>query len=115
MYLRFASLEAGDWKFVTSSADPQMNNYEGSVAINTNPESDKNGYLIGKGKKWYWSNSQKVTVPQIAMAKPLSAYAEEAVQDADVNEFFGKSWIQWPSRAEYQHGVVRVGARHVRL
>ena len=49
---RFAATRTGDWTFVTSSADADLDGHTGSVTIEPNPDPDVRGFLTHRDGKF---------------------------------------------------------------
>jgi len=87
MRVRFASLDPGRWSFTTETNNSQLNGLHGKVILRRPNDSSSNGYLVAKGKKWFWNLSEKAIVPQLAMGKRLNAYANLKILKQDIKEF----------------------------
>ena len=49
---RFTGTRTGEWTFVTTSSDPELNGLTGSVTIPPNPDPDATGFLTKQGNKY---------------------------------------------------------------
>ncbi len=64
---RFTGTETGQWTFVTSSADKDLDGHTGVVLIDPNPLPEAHGFLKAFGDKWGWQGTEQAFVPQLAM------------------------------------------------
>jgi len=49
---RFTGTKVGEWAFTTTSLDPELNGYYGTVTIEPNPDPDIKGFLTYVGNKY---------------------------------------------------------------
>lgn len=85
--LRFTGTLAGQWQFVTESADPDLNNLTGQIHILPNPGVP--GFITNFGSKWGRLGVDEAFVPQLVMyCDPDKFAANPGRIDADIREFF---------------------------
>ena len=49
---RFTGAKTGEWTFVSSSSDSDLNALTGSITISPNPDPDARGFLTKQGNKY---------------------------------------------------------------
>ncbi len=64
---RFTGTCVGEWLFVTTSEDADLNGHTGRVVIKPNPDPKAHGFLTSVNGKWAWQGTDTVFVPQLAM------------------------------------------------
>lgn len=64
---RFTGTQTGRWRFVSSSADSDLDGRTGRVTIQPNPDQKAHGFLKALGNKWAWQGTSEVFVPQLVM------------------------------------------------
>jgi hypothetical protein len=75
---RFSGTQAGEWKFHTHSADPDLDGHQGTVWIEANP--GVKGFVTNYENKWGWSGIDRAFVPQYVMIdSPVTYYNKPAV------------------------------------
>lgn len=94
--LRFAGTRTGEWIFITTSADPDLNGLSGKVTINPNPGAY--GFVTKTGNKWVRQVDEggqvKAFIPQFRMAITetprdwTDAYLKGKIDQAMVTEGF---------------------------
>jgi len=84
--LRFTGTREGVWRFVTDSADSDLDGLEGEVQVGSNPGVA--GFMTKYGSKWGRLGTEKAFVPQYVMyAGPERFYKNPARIDADIRQF----------------------------
>jgi hypothetical protein len=72
---RFTGTRTGNWTFVTSSDDPDLNGHSGLVSVAPNPDPQAHGFLTRFGNKWGWQGTEAAVVPQLVMYADLPEFA----------------------------------------
>ncbi len=85
---RFTGTKTGQWRYASTSADPELHGLEGAVAVAPNQDSRKAGFVIAQGQKWARSATCEVFVPQFVMYRSVSYFAGRPdMIDADIETF----------------------------
>ncbi len=85
---RFTGTRTGRWTFVTSSADPDLNERRGVVTILPHPSRNVPGFVASSGDKWIRTAAGRAFVPQLVMyAAPKDLYGKPEKIDADIRTF----------------------------
>jgi hypothetical protein len=88
---RFTGTRTGMWTFTTSSSDPELDGYSGTVTIDPNPNPNAHGFIKKFGDKWGWQGVDKAFVPQIVMYDYPSYYHNNPSKiDNDIQMFLGE-------------------------
>lgn len=83
---RFTGTRVGEWTFITSSEDPELDGKRGIVEIGSNPHAQ--GFLTHFGSKWGWIGTGKAFVPQLLMYESPNHYHNQPEKvEADVQTF----------------------------
>lgn len=86
MKFRFSSKKPGSWNIKTSSKNPVLDGYKGTLHSKES-EQAYNGFLSHLNNKWYWEGSKTVFVPQLVMGKPIDYYTNKTNQTEDIQEY----------------------------
>jgi len=81
---RFAGTRPGEWIFVTSSADPDLNGLTGAVTIHPNP--NVHGFITNDGNKWLLGGTNEAFVPQYVMFADPDRFSQEKI-DSGIETF----------------------------
>ena len=94
---RFSGTKTGNWDFVSSSDDPQLNALSGSVTINPNPDPNAYGFVTEYRAQTHtkWARQKgnngeiEAFVPQLVMYFPFleAYYNNEAFVDSTIDVF----------------------------
>ena len=84
--VRFTGTRPGKWSFTTTSRAGALDSKCGSVTVQANP--DARGFVTGFGRKWGWSATGEVFVPQLVMYRTPDEYHNRPdLIDADIETF----------------------------
>jgi len=85
---RFTGTQTGEWKFFTTSLDPELSGMSGTVIVKPNPDPQAHGFIKSFGNKWGWQGTEEAFIPQLMMYKtPDEFYGRSDVIDADIKKF----------------------------
>jgi hypothetical protein len=88
---RFTGTRTGEWTFITSSNDKDLDGKSGIVIINPNPNPNAHGFVKNFGNKWGWMGTEEAFVPQLVMyLNPSEYYNRPEAIDADIDTFFNE-------------------------
>jgi hypothetical protein len=80
---RFTGTLIGEWDFISTSGDPELNGLRGTVTIGDNPGA--RGFVGADGYRWIWTGTGEAFVPQLVMAGgPHVYYNNDTQLDADI-------------------------------
>jgi hypothetical protein len=85
-HFRFTGTEVGEWTFTTSSVDPDLDSYRGTIQIEANPGVA--GFVTHYGNKWGRQGIDRAFIPQFAMiGAPHTYYDNPAEIEAFIDIF----------------------------
>ncbi len=85
---RVTGTRTGEWKFSTSSEDPELDEKTGTVFIEPNPDKTAHGFITNFGNKWGWTGTDEAFVPQLVMYDdPTVFYNKPSKIDNDIQTF----------------------------
>lgn len=125
---RFTGTRTGQWTFITSASDPDLDNLSGTVNILPNPDPNAKGFLKTQGSKFVRELSEngavEAVIPKVYMNLALTeingapflmshmtkkAIRDEYIQEAKDNGFnavffsMNNQWFEWNAMSYNEH------------
>jgi hypothetical protein len=99
---RFTGTRTGEWHFVTSSPDPDLDGHSGRVLIQPNPDPNIKGFLVNHGNRFAY---------QVGENGDLEAFIFNVWQGGSFREGEA-SWIDDPDPEVYDRAIEEYVEKH---